>query len=128
MTEIQSELERLREQIRYHDERYYILSAPEISDYEYDQLMSRLLEIEKAHPELLTPDSPSQRVGGRPVTGFEPYRHKRRMLSIDNTYSEEELREWDERCKKLAGGRSYDFVAELKIDGLSISVIYNGVV
>ncbi len=124
--EVRQELESLREQIRYHDERYYVYSAPEISDYEYDQLMQRLKVLEAAHPELVTPDSPTMRVGGRPVDGFESYRHKRPMLSLDNTYSEEELREWNERCARLAAGRPYTFVTELKIDGLSISAIYEG--
>lgn len=126
--EVREELERLREQIRYHDERYYVYSSPEISDYEYDQLMQRLKDLEAAHPELVTPDSPTMRVGGRPVEGFESYKHKRPMLSLDNTYSEEELREWNERCARLAAGRGYTFVAELKIDGVSISAIYeNGI-
>src|SRR5215470_1770112 len=116
MTNIKAELERLREQLRYHDERYYVHHSPEISDYDYDQLMNRLKELEVEHSELVTPDSPTQRVGGRPVTGFESYTHKRSMLSLDNTYSEEDLREWDERCRRLADGRDYDFVAELKID------------
>lgn len=126
--EVREEIERLREQIRYHDERYYIYSAPEISDYEYDQLMQRLKSLENAHPDLVTPDSPTMRVGGRPIEDFESYRHKRPMLSLDNTYSEEDLREWNERCARLAAGRPYTFVAELKIDGVSISAVYeNGV-
>ncbi|MEW6735151.1 MAG: NAD-dependent DNA ligase LigA [Acidobacteriota bacterium] len=124
MSDIQAELEQLREKIRYHDECYYVLNRPEISDYEYDKLMQRLKELETKHPDLITPDSPTQRVGGRPVEGFESYRHKRSMLSLDNTYSEAELREWNERCRRLAAGRHYDFVVELKIDGLSISAIY----
>jgi DNA ligase (NAD+) len=126
MKKIKTELEQLREQIRYHDERYYTHSSPEISDYEYDQLMNRLREIEAAYPELITLDSPSQRVSGRPVAGFEPYRHKRPMISLDNTYSEDELLEWNERCNKLAADRKFDYVTELKIDGLSISVSYKG--
>lgn len=122
--DVKAEIEKLCIEINYHNERYYILSAPEISDYEYDQLINRLKELEAAHPELITPDSPSQRVGGRPITGFESYKFKRQMLSLDNTYSEDDLREWDERCKKLSAGRPYSFVAELKIDGLSISAMY----
>ncbi|MBI4853890.1 MAG: NAD-dependent DNA ligase LigA [Acidobacteria bacterium] len=121
---IKTELEKLRKEINYHNERYYVLSAPEISDYEYDQLINRLKELESQHPELITPDSPSQRVGGRPVTSFDSYQFKRQMLSLDNTYSEDDLREWDRRCQKLAINRSYSFVAELKIDGLSISAMY----
>ncbi len=122
--DIKTELEKLRKEINYHNERYYVLSSPEISDYEFDQLLTRLRKLEQENPELITPDSPSQRVGGRPVLGFEPYRFKRQMLSLDNTYSEDELREWDKRCQKLAAGRHYSFVAELKIDGLSISAMY----
>jgi DNA ligase (NAD+) len=95
-----------------------------ISDYEYDQLLFRLRQLEDAHPELLTPDSPSQRVGGRPVSGFEPYKFRRQMLSLDNTYSEDDLLDWHKRCEKLAAGRAYNFIAELKIDGLSISAMY----
>lgn len=122
--DVKAEIEKLRAEINHHNERYYVLSSPEISDYEFDQLLSRLRKLEADYPELLTPDSPSQRVGGRPVSGFESYRFKRQMLSLDNTYSEDELREWDKRCQKLAAGRKYNFVAELKIDGLSISAIY----
>lgn len=122
--EIKEELEKLRKDINYHNERYYVLSTPEISDYEYDLLINKLKELENANPELITPDSPSQRVGGRPITGFDSYKFKRQMLSLDNTYSEEDLRKWDERCQKLALGRPYEFVAELKIDGLSISAMY----
>lgn len=126
MANLKAEAEKLRNEIRYHEERYYIHSAPEISDYEFDKLLERLKQLEAQHPELITPDSPTQRVGGRPVEGFEPYRHKRPMLSLDNTYSEDELREWDRRCQKLAAGRAYSYVVELKIDGVSISAIYEG--
>jgi DNA ligase (NAD+) len=87
------EITRLRELIRYHDERYYTQSDPEISDYEYDQLLARLRELEEAHPELITPDSPTQRVSGQPSEGFEKYVHRRAMLSLDNTYSIDDLRE-----------------------------------
>lgn len=122
--DVKAEIEKLRKEINYHNERYYVLSSPEISDYEYDQLLFRLRQLEDAHPELLTPDSPSQRVGGRPVSGFEPYKFRRQMLSLDNTYSEDDLLDWHKRCEKLAAGRAYNFVAELKIDGLSISAMY----
>lgn len=120
----QAEIVRLRKEIEYHNERYYTLSAPEISDYDYDQLMTRLRILEESHPTYLTPDSPSQRVGGRPVEGFAAYQFKRAMLSLDNTYSEADLRDWDNRCQKLAAGRKYNFSVELKIDGLSISAMY----
>jgi DNA ligase (NAD+) len=124
----QEEIARLSNEIRHHDELYYLQSAPEISDYEYDQLMNRLKELEAAHPELITTDSPTQRVSGRPADGFNEYRHSRPMLSLDNTYSMQDLREWDNRVCKGVGLESVEYVAELKIDGLSISAIYeNGV-
>jgi DNA ligase (NAD+) len=121
---LQEELLRLREEIRHHDERYYLHSDPEISDYEYDQLMNRLKEIEAQHPELISTDSPTQRVSGRPAEGFTEYRHRRPMLSLDNTYSMDDLREWDKRARKGVGLDKVEYVAELKIDGLSISAIY----
>ncbi|HYE75784.1 MAG TPA: NAD-dependent DNA ligase LigA, partial [Blastocatellia bacterium] len=122
------EAQELRQQINEHDHRYYVLDQPIISDVEYDALMHRLREIETAHPELITPDSPTQRVSGQPAGKFETYTHKRPMLSLDNSYNIDDLREWARRCERLAGGRAFDYVAELKIDGLSISLIYeNGV-
>jgi DNA ligase (NAD+) len=120
------EIAHLRELLRYHDERYYVHSDPEISDYEYDQLMGRLRELEEANPDLVTPDSPTQRVAGRPAEGFERYVHRRPMLSLDNTYSYDDLREWDRRVRRGVGRDSVEYVAELKIDGLSISAIYEG--
>jgi DNA ligase (NAD+) len=121
---VHDEIARLREIIRYHDERYYQQSDPEISDYEYDHLLNRLRELEASHPELITPDSPTQRVAGQPAEGFEKYIHRRPMLSLDNTYSVEELREWDRRVRTGLGRDSVEYVAELKIDGLSITAIY----
>src|SRR5581483_3611131 len=118
------EIEDLRDQIRYHDEQYYTHANPIISDYEYDQLYKRLQALESEHPELVTPDSPTQRVSGRPVESFEKAAHSRPMLSLDNTYSIDELREWDKRVQKLAAGRKYEYVAELKIDGVSLALIY----
>ena len=120
----QEEIERLREQLRYHDERYYVHSDPEISDYEYDQLLRRLGELEVAHPELVTSDSPTQRVAGRPVESFTEVRHRVPMRSLDNTYSVEELREWDARARRGAGRDEIEYVAELKIDGISMSLLY----
>jgi len=118
------EIKRLRETISYHDERYYVDSEPEISDFEYDELMRRLRELEEANPGLATPDSPTRRVSGRPAEGFSNYVHRRPMLSLDNTYSVEELREWDGRVLRGVGLNAMEYVAELKIDGLSIAVIY----
>ncbi len=114
----------MRREILEHDYRYYTLSEPVISDVEYDKLMRRLRELEAERPDLVTPDSPTQRVSGQVAEGFEEYYHKRPMLSLDNSYSIEDLRAWAKRCEKLAGGRAFDYVAELKIDGLSISLIY----
>jgi DNA ligase (NAD+) len=118
------EIEKLRAEIRHHDDLYYQKEQPEISDQEYDQLMHRLQELEAANPALLTPDSPSQRVGGHPAEGFPEYRHHSPMLSLDNSYNLDELRAFDERCQKLADGRKFEYVAEMKIDGLSLSLHY----
>jgi DNA ligase (NAD+) len=117
-------IERLRDEIRHHDELYYLQENPEISDREYDALMERLRELEAKHPELITPDSPTQRVSGKPAEGFPEFIHRVPMLSLDNSYNIDELRAFDERCRKLAGGESPEYVAELKIDGLSLSVHY----
>ena len=118
------EIKKLREEIRRHEELYYVQDSPEISDREYDQLIERLQKLELENPEHLTPDSPTQRVGGRPADGFEEVVHRRPMLSLVNSYDIDELRAFDQRCRKLADGRAPDYVAELKIDGLSISVLY----
>ena len=120
----QTEIEKLRDEIRRHDERYYVENAPEISDREYDELLERLQKLETEHPELITPDSPTQRVGGRPAEGFPEVVHTRQMLSLDNSYNIDELRAFDERCRRLAEGRALEYVAELKIDGLSLSLQY----
>jgi DNA ligase (NAD+) len=118
------EIESLREEIRRHEELYYVHDNPEISDAEYDALVARLQALEAEHPEFVTPDSPTQRVGGRPAEGFAEYVHRRPMLSLDNSYNIEDLRAFDERVRRLADGRSFEYVAELKIDGLSISLHY----
>ena len=120
----QKEIEVLRDELRHHDELYYVNDNPEIADTEYDALFTRLKELEQTHPELITPDSPTQRVSGRPAEGFSEVVHRRPMLSLDNSYNIDELRAFDERCRKLADGREFDYVAELKIDGLSISLHY----
>ena len=119
---------RLRDEIRRHDELYYLQENPEVSDREYDALIEKLRELEAKHPELVTPDSPTQRVAGSPAESFPEFVHRVPMLSLDNSYSIDELRAFDERCRKLAGGKSPEYVTELKIDGLSLSVHYeNGV-
>ena len=114
----------LREKIRRHEHLYYVMDAPEISDAAFDKLMNELKRIEAEHPELLTLDSPTQRVGGKPAEGFQKVRHSRPMLSLDNAYSEEELRDWDRRVHELAGNLPVEYTCELKLDGLSIALHY----
>jgi DNA ligase (NAD+) len=126
--DIAKELNQLRAEIRYHEHRYYVLDDPEISDFEFDQLMHRLQELERQHPKLITPDSPSQRVGGQPAAEFPKVRHSAQMLSLDNTYSVDELRDFDRRVRALSGRSNIEYVAELKLDGLSMALTYeNGV-
>lgn len=117
-------IEKLRREIRRHDRKYYIENNPEITDYEYDKLVEELKELEKAHPELITPDSPTQRVGGEPLSEFAAVEHKIPMLSIDNTYTCEELREFDKRMRRMLGGEDVSYAVELKIDGVAISLWY----
>ena len=117
-------IEELRTELRRHEHLYYVMDAPVISDQEYDALMNELKKLETEHPEFLTPDSPSQRVGGKPAEGFQKVRHSRPMLSLDNAYSEEELRDWDRRVRELAGSLPVEFTAELKLDGLSLALHY----
>ena len=118
-------IEQLRYEIRRHDYLYYVMAQPEISDQQYDHLFAELKDLEKAHPELVTPDSPTQRVAGQPTQGFAQVRHSSPMLSIDNTYNADELRAFDTRVRKILGPDiAYDYVVELKIDGLAISLRY----
>ncbi len=119
-----AEIDALRQLLRHHEYQYYVLDAPTIADAEYDTLMNRLKALEAEHPELLTPASPSQRVGGRPAEGFQKVAHSRPMLSLDNAYNEEELRDWDRRVRELAGPLPVRYVAELKLDGLSLALHY----
>lgn len=118
------EIESLRDEIRRHEHLYYTLNDPEISDYQFDQLMRRLQELEQKHPELVTPDSPTQRVGGTPAREFPKVRHSTPMLSLDNTYSAEELKDFDRRVRQLSGRTDVEYVAELKLDGLSMALTY----
>src|SRR5580704_509781 len=120
----QKKIEKLRDELRRHEHLYYVLDAPKISDAEYDALMNELKRIEAAHPELLTPDSPTQRVGGKPAEGFKKVRHSRPMLSLDNAYTQEELADWDRRVRELAGKLPVEFTSELKLDGLSVALHY----
>ena len=118
-------VQQLRDEIRRHEELYYVDANPEISDAEFDALMNELKALEGAHPALVTPDSPTQRVGGRPAEGFATVEHLQPMLSLDNAYNEEELRAFDERVRKgLDIEQSPAYVAELKIDGLSMALTY----
>lgn len=125
-TSVASEIEKLREQIRYHEHRYYVLNDPEISDYEFDQLMQRLAKLEQKRPDLITPDSPTQRVGGTPAKEFPKVRHQTPMLSLDNTYSIDELKDFDRRVRELSGRSRMEYVGELKLDGLSMALTYEG--
>jgi len=118
------EVEQLREELRRHEHLYYVLDSPEISDAEYDALMGKLQELEAQHPELMSPDSPTHRVGGKPREGFVKVRHSSPMLSLDNALNEAELRDFDRRVRDLLEGASYRYVAELKMDGLSMSANY----
>ena len=118
------EVEKLREEIEYHNYRYYVLNDPVITDEEYDKLMKRLIELEKKYPELVTPDSPTQRVGGKVLEGFKTVRHSQPMYSLDNTYNEEDIREFDKRVKKTLVVSDVEYVVELKIDGVSIALRY----
>jgi DNA ligase (NAD+) len=117
-------IEELRTELRRHEHLYYVMDAPEISDAAYDALMNELKKLEAEHPELVTPDSPTQRVGGKPTEGFKKVRHSRPMLSLDNAYSAEELADWDRRVHELAGNLPVEYTAELKLDGLSVALTY----
>ena len=124
MIDVLKRLRELRDAIRHHEERYYIHNDPQIADEEFDRLLHELEKIEAEHPDLVTPDSPTQRVGGRTVEGFDTVEHVVPMLSLDNAYNEEELRTFDDRVRKGAGLEQVAYVAELKIDGLSIALTY----
>ena len=117
-------IEKLREELRRHEHLYYVLDKPAISDAEYDALMNELKKLEAAHPELVTADSPTQRVGGKPAEGFKKAQHSRPMLSLDNAYNAEELADWDRRVHELAGSLPVEYTAELKLDGLSVALLY----
>ncbi len=123
---VEKQIDELRETLRHHEYLYYGLDAPEVSDAQYDTWMRELRALEDAHPELRTPDSPTQRVGGKPKEGFAKVAHSRPMLSLDNAYDEEELREWDRRVGELAGGEGVAYACELKMDGLSLALSYKG--
>lgn len=122
--EIKAEIERLKALIVYHNERYYNLDAPEISDYEYDQLYARLKELEAAYPQYASADSPTRKVGGAASSSFAPYKHLAPMLSLDNTYNAEEIRQWYEKTSSFLKRADFEMVVETKIDGVSCSLTY----
>src|SRR6201984_1139989 len=120
----EKKIEALREKIRHHEHLYYVLDNPEISDAEFDKLTQQLKDLEAEHPSLVTPDSPTQRVGGKPREGFVKVRHSSPMLSLDNTYNEAELRSWERRVHELSGRKDVEYMCELKLDGMSMALRY----
>jgi DNA ligase (NAD+) len=124
MAGIKQRVDKLRELINHHNYRYYVLDSPEISDDEYDKLMLELKHLEEAHPELVTPDSPTQRVGAAPVEAFGVVEHPQPLLSLANAFTDEDLDAWYRRASSLLGERQTDFVCELKIDGLAVALTY----
>jgi DNA ligase (NAD+) len=121
---IEKKIEALREKVRHHEYRYYVLDDPELSDADFDKLMNELKRLEAEHPKLITPDSPTQRVGGKPREGFVKAKHSSPMLSLDNAYSEGELRDWERRVHELTGRTDIEYFCELKLDGMSLALIY----
>ena len=124
--DVEKKIGALREKIRHHEHLYYVLDDPDISDLDFDKLMQQLKALESEHPALVTPDSPTQRVGGKPREGFVKVPHSSPMLSLDNTYNEEELRDWERRVHELTGRSDVDYVCELKLDGMSLALLYEG--
>jgi DNA ligase (NAD+) len=122
---IEKKIEALREKIRHHEYRYYVLDDPEISDADFDALMNELKRLEAENPKLVTPDSPTQRVGGKPREGFVKAKHSTPMLSLDNAYSDEELRDWERRVHELSGQTDIEYMCELKLDGMSLALVYS---
>jgi len=122
--DVEKKIDSLREKIRHHEYLYYVVDNPEISDLDFDKLMRQLKDLEAEHPELITADSPTQRVGGKPREGFVKVPHSSPMLSLDNTYNEDELRAWERRVHELSGRSDVDYVCELKLDGMSLALIY----
>ncbi len=121
---VEAKIESLREEIRQHEYRYYVLDDPEVSDADFDRMMNELKRLEAEHPELVMPDSPTQRVGGKPREGFVKIAHSTPMLSLDNAYSEDELRNWERRVHELSGRKDIEYVCELKLDGMSLALRY----
>ncbi len=124
LNQIKKKIEKLREDITYHEKKYYVDNDPQISDYEFDQLIKKLQDLEKKYPQLITPESPTQRVGEEPIEGFPSVTHRVPMLSLDNCYSSKELHEFESRLKKVLSDEAVKYIVELKIDGLGVSVLY----
>src|SRR6188474_3085998 len=124
LMKVPEQIEKLRKTVRRHEHLYYVLDQPEISDAEYDALMRELQDLERRYPEYATPDSPTQRVGGKPREGFQKITHSAAMLSLDNALNEAELRAWDVRVRESLGPQPLRYVAELKLDGLSMAAHY----
>src|ERR1700677_1632597 len=124
LEQAEKRIDELREELRHHEYQYYVLDSPEISDADYDMRMRELRELEARSPELVTPDSPSQRVGGKPKEGFAKIEHSRPMLSLDNVNSEEELSDWERRVRSIIGSAEVSYVCELKMDGVSLALQY----
>lgn len=122
--EIKEQAEKLKKELRHHSYLYYVLDRPEITDYEFDHMYRQLVDLEKAYPELVTPDSPTQRVGAKASDDFQKVRFRKPMLSLSNAFSAEELREFDQRVKTGLGVDHVEYITELKIDGLSMNLIY----
>ena len=120
----EKKIEALRDKIRHHEYRYFVLDDPEISDADFDRLMNQLKAVEAEHPQLITPDSPTQRVGGKPREGVVKAAHSSPMLSLDNTYNVDDLRNWERRVHELSGRKDIDYVCELKLDGMSLALRY----
>ncbi|HEY2499699.1 MAG TPA: NAD-dependent DNA ligase LigA [Candidatus Angelobacter sp.] len=122
---VERQINELRETIRHHEHLYYVMDAPQLPDADFDRLLQELKRLEAAHPELITTDSPTQRVGGKPQEGFQKVQHSRPMLSLDNAYNEQELRDWDRRVRESAGSEKLEYVCELKLDGMSLALTYH---
>src|SRR5438045_2582868 len=122
--DVLQQIEHLRDELRRHEHLYYVQDQPEITDAEYDAMMRQLQALEAEQPELVTPDSPTQRVGGKPREGFVKVPHSSPMLSLDNALNEEELRNWERRVHELSGRKDVEFVCELKLDGMSLALRY----
>src|SRR5580704_2619985 len=122
--DIEKKLATLRDKVRHHEYRYFVLDDPEISDFEFDKLTTQLKQLEAEYPTLITPDSPTQRVGGTPREGVVKVQHSSPMLSLDNTYNEDELKDWERRVHELTGRTDVEYVCELKLDGMSLALHY----